>query len=401
MLAPEKAPPELHGGWPIKGMRFSHEQATLMLDIDGDNLAEELLGKQKLAELTEHGFLLTDRPHITVLNYGSGNSILREMGQYSQAGQGVLLRDIERIATRQDWSWLPRGEFHRFVGRDQGLLKLIAMIDCPGVAQFYEEVEEYLPGVQIERHPMHITLLKKRVSETDLASGSLAGLEFSRPVNGLGHLALGYNFNSSQNPEHQNPGSAKIPEFVKAELIRIFRLDQGNKIGMDDQALHLFDHLGRPLLPIPPNIRHEIAKDFSNLDITAASALGRRLALVPESLGHFIPEDSKPKPTKFSPSERLAFFDDEMGEALEALSSTQATPQRVVTGAIVRIARFFNNQMLVDEAERRITQDPTYYHVRMRSLRELRGLGDSMLKKVVTSPNDALQTGVNGVELAA
>jgi hypothetical protein len=163
--------------------------------------------------------------------------------------------------------------------------------------------------------------------------------------------------------------------------------------------------------PPPPETMRKSLADFAHLDRLGASALGRRIALVPESLEDLVPGVGLPKNrANFSPLEQAKFFDGEMERALRILEEPLVTPQRVVTGAISRMARMLNSERLLEEAKRRAEIDPIYYPVRIRSAQDLYTLSNTMFSTMCTvekiSKNkrrrgNSLQTEVDDIKLAA
>ncbi|MBI4034415.1 hypothetical protein HY380_00785 [Candidatus Saccharibacteria bacterium] len=402
MFALEQKLQDENDNWPLNGVVFRSEQSTLTLDVYDPNLAKDLVGATELADLQEHGFRLTEEPHITVINYVNGRNILRKIDYFSETGQAIILRNIETIANRQDWSWRPTGELHSFVGRNYNILKIIAMVDCPGVEGFYRQIEELVPGGEIERHPMHITLLKGAIGENELPKIGAEKAGFNRPLNGLGHLALGYEYEGDSNSKVK---AKELPTqgHVKEALLRIFRIDPGYAQELPYQELRLLEGLEQVSLPLPRKTQRKILRDFEKIDILAAAALGRRISLVPEALENLLPGAGKPMTTELLPLERATFFDEEMESALKALKSPQITAQKVITGAIVHAARLFNNQRLQEEVKKRLAEDPIFYPVRNKSMGALRELSDALLRKVEPKeePEKTLQTEVIPVKLRA
>jgi len=192
-----------------------------------------------------------------------------------------------------------------------------------------------------------------------------------------------------------------VPEFIKDMVLAQFCESPYNQMGMrpeKEQELHRMfeEHVLAP----PPETQRNSLLDFGQIDILGAAAVGRRVALVPEAVEHLIPGMVVPNGfVDMSPVEKAEFFDQVMDEALQVLRSPLVTPQRVITGAIKRIVRVVDNEILSEEAHRRTNRDGSYYPVRLRSPGFYYNLGVSMLKS--RSNVQALQTEVDQVELAA
>ena len=367
--------PEDQTHWPVNGFDFFSERGTLTLDVHSPELAYSLVGVSALEELQQQGFQPTNKPHITVINFASGQNLLGSLERYSPAGRQIILRDVERIARGQDWAWRPTGEIQPFVGRDQTMLKLIAMIDCPGVDKFYDDIESLVPGVEIERYPMHITLLKKAVGV------------------------------HSQLEAKEKP----MPSGVRKTILKTLRVEPSDELvspGMESAVLRDGRNLSPPL---SPELIANVSRDFYHIDVIGAAALGRRIALVPEALEHYLPGAGRPmKVSDLSPLEKAKIFDEEMEKSLAKLQFPDALSSRVITGAIIQIARFFNHPRLLQEAERRLAEDNIHYAVKMRSAGFLNKLGEELLRDSNTPVDGAekvsgahLQPEVKKVQLAA
>jgi hypothetical protein len=120
--------------------------------------------------------------------------------------------------------------------------------------------------------------------------------------------------------------------------------------------------------------------DFGWLDRLGAAAIGRRTALVPEAFNG-VAQDLGPHPmTKhYSPMEIAGIFDSEIKKSLEQLMHPLVTPQRVITGAISRMARLTGNEHLADEARRRAEIDAVYFPIRIRDPLQLALLSRKIL----------------------
>ena len=159
------------------------------------------------------------------------------------------------------------------------------------------------------------------------------------------------------------------PNWIKDQILRLYCVSPYNQIAMRDwmeQALHerYEEHVFAP----PPESMRRAVADFDRLDVLGAAAIGKRIALVPEALPYLAP---KVKPLKnplpdASPVERGEFYDEIIQGQLESLESPLVTPQRIVTGAIARLGRFYNNEILQEIALDRTEADDYYYPVRLR-----------------------------------
>lgn len=134
--------------------------------------------------------------------------------------------------------------------------------------------------------------------------------------------------------------------------------------------------------PPPIETMEKSLKDFGLLDQLGSAAVGRRVSLVPEAFSH-VREGLKPHAvTRLrSPAEIATIFDREIETAIERLKNPLVTPQRVVTGAISRMARLTRNPRLLEEAERRTAEDPIFYPVRIREPQALFVLSNQLLDK--------------------
>jgi hypothetical protein len=184
----------MEDAWLINSVNFYSELGTLILDVGDQDLARSLVEKTKLEELIKNGFKPKDEIHITVLNYDNGKRILESLEQLSDQKREDLLQTIERTATNLDWTWRSSGKLYPFrrPGRDGGNLKLVTLVDCPRVVDFYNWIDHLLPDAQLVRHPMHVTLLKRPMDLSGHPDAKISGLTVGRPLDSLGHLALGY-----------------------------------------------------------------------------------------------------------------------------------------------------------------------------------------------------------------
>lgn len=157
------------------------------------------------------------------------------------------------------------------------------------------------------------------------------------------------------------------PSPMRDRALARFRAVPYNQIIMrPEQEELLHKYFETNISPPDPAIINQSLAEMGHLDSLGGAALGRRVALVPESLPELIPGHHTPKPNPdFSPLKIAEFLDQKTYQAIEALASSTITPQRVVTGAISRLAKLFNNPILLEEAERRQQEDPIFYPVRI------------------------------------
>ena len=174
------------------------------------------------------------------------------------------------------------------------------------------------------------------------------------------------------------------PDIMRDRVLSRFREEPYNQLAMRPrQELAAHQKYARKVSPPPVETMKKSLIDFKVMDRLGAAAIGRRVALVPEALGHLIPKCTPKKgKAEYSPFQKARFFDKEMEKAIEVLYNPLVTPQRVVTGAIARMARMLNNERLLEEARRRIDIDPVYYPVRIRKPGFLYDLSNTMLKNI-------------------
>lgn len=192
-----------------------------------------------------------------------------------------------------------------------------------------------------------------------------------------------------------------ISRYMKDRVLVNFRNAPYNQLAMR-RAQELQVHLAfeEHVSPPPPETMHKALIDFKYLDALGATALGRRISMVPEALEYIVP-GGEPYHKSYlgSPSETVEFFDNELKKIIEILKDPIVTPQRVITGVIRRTGRLLNNETLLEEAQSRISLDPIYYPVRLRGFGYYFGMSRDLLNgNEVLRP---LQTGVDEVKLAA
>jgi hypothetical protein len=165
---------------------------------------------------------------------------------------------------------------------------------------------------------------------------------------------------------YMQPG---VPRWIRDEVLRRFCTSPYNQIAMredieDDLHNRFEEHVFAP----PPESMKRGLDVFNKIDVLGAAAVGRRVALAPEALKYLAPEAkySRGPLSSFSPVERAEIFDGVAERTLSELREPNVIPQRIVTGAIARIGRLVNSELLQQEARLRISQDGTYYPVRTR-----------------------------------
>ena len=135
--------------------------------------------------------------------------------------------------------------------------------------------------------------------------------------------------------------------------------------------------------PPPIETMKKALIDFGNLDYLGAAALGRRVSMVPEAIEYLVPGVNPPKASAFlSPKETADLFDKEVEKILDNLKQPLVTPQRVVTGAISRMARMIRSERLTEEVRQRLIEDPVHYPVRIKKLNDLYGISNNLLNKI-------------------
>jgi hypothetical protein len=148
---------------------------------------------------------------------------------------------------------------------------------------------------------------------------------------------------------------------------------------MEEEA-KIHEKFKKLVSPPPIETMQKSHVDFGWLDRLGAAAVGRRIALVPEAFNG-VAKDFEPHSVArhHSPVEIAGIFDSDIKKSLEQLMHPLVTPQRVITGAISRMARLTNNDQLADEARRRAEIDAVYFPVRIRDPRQLALLSRKIL----------------------
>lgn len=175
----------------------------------------------------------------------------------------------------------------------------------------------------------------------------------------------------------------KTPPSVRDGLLKNFWLAPYNQLVMRfEEEAKIHNKYKKLVSPPPIETMRSSVIDFGYLDRLGAAAIGRRVALVPEAFdlafGGF---QSHKTFQDRSPLEIARLFDGEIERILKHLETPLVTDQRVVTGAISRMARLTNNKMLLEEKRKRTENDPTYYPVRIKDPKSLLKISRRMLDK--------------------
>lgn len=173
-------------------------------------------------------------------------------------------------------------------------------------------------------------------------------------------------------------------EILKDRQLSRFRTIPYNQIIMrPDQEELLHKHYETHVSPPNPQAISRSLAEMSNLDKLGGAALGRRVVLVPESLPELIPGHGLPRLNReFSPLEKAEFLDHHAHIAIDALRNSTVTPQRLVTGAITRLAKLVNSEILLEEARRRQKEDRIFYPVKLPTMGALYHVSRSLLDKM-------------------
>ena len=192
-----------------------------------------------------------------------------------------------------------------------------------------------------------------------------------------------------------------VSKFMKDMVLAKFCETPYNQIGMRaEKELELHQTFEEHVIVPPPEAIQKSMIDFNYLDLLGATAIGRRVALVPEAVEYLIPGMGTPNGfVDMSPLEKVEFFDQELDRTLQTLRSPLVTPQRVITGAIKRLTRVINSERLQEEAHSRIRSDEIYFPVRLRSAGFYYRLSSDMIKNI--NNVEALHTEVDKLELVA
>ena len=169
----------------VRKVNFKGRLGTMVLNLDR-TVMHRVLTSSQLTDLEQFGFEPTPNPHITVLNFNNGRMIKAAIRDHRRK-----LAEIKREAEAIDWTWRSTGVFVPFHGRQQGRLKLVNIVHCPGIEEFNQRMEDNMPGLELERHPPHITLMKgpHELKQKNIIIG---GVAIGRPLQTLDHLRPGY-----------------------------------------------------------------------------------------------------------------------------------------------------------------------------------------------------------------
>lgn len=194
-----------------------------------------------------------------------------------------------------------------------------------------------------------------------------------------------------------------VPQEMRDGALAQFSSSPYNQIGMraeQEQALHR--RMEEHVFPPDPEIIRSALIDFKHLDVLGASAVGRRIALVPEALQYLAPElHLSREASELSPIEKASFFDEELEKALAALETSVVTPRRVITGIIRRLGKLLNHDTLQQEAKDRVRKDSVFYPIRVKNPGVYYIESVEMLRRMHDGIVIPLQTEENQLESAA
>lgn len=163
----------------IHKLIFQRHFGTFLLGLKHKKVLSRQMSRSQLADLKGAGFRPADNMHITVLNYDNGKRVIEALG-----GQRNRLAAVEDEARQIDWRWRPVGEPFAFRGPRSCGVKLLNLVDCPGVEQFYELLETELNDLELDRKsPLHVALMYQR-QKRKLAP-QVGGISMRSPVDSL------------------------------------------------------------------------------------------------------------------------------------------------------------------------------------------------------------------------
>jgi hypothetical protein len=149
-------------------------------------------------------------------------------------------------------------------------------------------------------------------------------------------------------------------------ILKTFRVTPYNQLVMRRaQEARVHAEMQEHIVPPPIESMQQALEDFQHFDTLGAAALGRRMVLLPESAWNLVGMGFYKGFKGDDFAQALRFFDAEMERALQHLRNPQVISQRVITGVIKRTADLINNERLHREANRRISEDSTYYPIRL------------------------------------
>lgn len=165
----------------IRKVVLKRNLGTMVLGLDR-RVLRRVLSDTQLKDLTRFGFEPKPNPHITVVNFNNASMLLNALG-----GHRRKLAAVKKEADDIDWTWRSTGILVPFHGRQTGALKIVNLVDCPGIEEFNQRMEDNLPGLVLERHPPHVTIMKgpNQLKDKNLIIG---GVAIGKPLHTLDHL---------------------------------------------------------------------------------------------------------------------------------------------------------------------------------------------------------------------
>lgn len=157
---------------------------TLLLGLKGKKVLSKMMSRDQLSSLRGSGFKPEQNMHITALGYENGSRVIKALG-----GQRKRLGAVEAEASRIDWAWQPAGEPFAFRHRRSGNVKVMTLVVCPGIEDFYGLLEDELPGLRLERGPAHIALMHIRAERARRVGSRVGGIAVNRPISSLNPVA--------------------------------------------------------------------------------------------------------------------------------------------------------------------------------------------------------------------
>lgn len=175
--------------WQTNDVNFFDKTGTLLIGVGGPDLLSTMVKPAELAKLIRHGFEPKKEPHITVLSYGNGDNILQALKSLPTKQKRAVVKKIGKEAEVTDWSWKAAGQLYPFRGRQRGGLKIVGLVECPAINDYYDWLEDFIPELELERHPPHITLLKSTEEVNRRSRLRIGGIAIGRPLTTLDNLA--------------------------------------------------------------------------------------------------------------------------------------------------------------------------------------------------------------------
>jgi hypothetical protein len=168
---------------PIARTKFDHYAGTLLLELNSKRALQVLLEDNQCKELKQEGFAPLHNPHITVLNFSNASRIIDVMDR-----QRRRLAAVAAEADRIDWSWRPTGIVLPLRTKRSDGTKVVSLVDCPGAEHLFEILEDKLPGLNLERQPMHVSLMRKKGESRSRMPVNVGGMAVRKPQRSLDFL---------------------------------------------------------------------------------------------------------------------------------------------------------------------------------------------------------------------